>query len=575
MLSNRLLAYLNTFETLAEQPTNRWDGFTASLNEEKNFALRYQIAFACYALGALCLHPDADTSEQERCLNTMALLIDRMMQRRVWAYYAIKAELEGLSTDPIRKDNIEYSGHLAMMIGWFEMAGGDSRYDEPFTLLWSSTEQFVYTHTTLVETMWQQMHDSPHRGVNSITGHTHIIHMNQALWALALYDALHGSTYAAINDEWIAFLQRKMVLRGPYLPGRGVFSALYLKRMNMPMNASLNLADAWTLAMLAPLYPELAQQLMPRFQRCVRRQQGTMPPPPPPPLPPAPTDEERDQEAPPPLPPTPHPPATPVEHACIPSASRWQTEQISDETLTTGFGHLLAVHMDDHALAEAMVHYADSHFAPVEEDGARWYRGGTVSSYTTALLALGEAGGLHTLRDALSMPRAFRPASTPPPDEAKAFDTVHIDAEEIERMNQAIFAGMDRVPTFPPRDRPAAPAQDSGSAGEDSVTEDTTATGAVTEPDTPDTPTPARFYELQIQITLPVAQFPTEDDLHTRHQLEDGIEERGAGAILDVSTRMGMMEVFVETQRPEESEATIRALLDEFGIADKSSVTRR
>jgi hypothetical protein len=227
--------------------------------------------------------------------------------------------------------------------------------------------------------------------------------------------------------------------------------------------------------------------------------------------------------------------------------------------------------MNDDALASAIRNYADSHFAPIEEDGARWYRGGTVSGYTTALFALGEAGGLQHLRETLDTQREPRPVSAPPPDDEKTFDYADVGVEEIERMNQAIFAGMGKVPGLPPRETSARPAQEPLLEDAEATNADTTAA----DPDTPTPPaTPARFYELQIQITLPVAQFPTEDDLNKRHQLEDGIEQRGAGAILDVSTRMGMMELFVETEQPAIAEAIIQALIEELGLADTSSITR-
>src|SRR5262245_31208404 len=101
MLNNRLNGYLNYFERLATQPANRWEGYTTTVREERGFGLRYQIAFPCYALAALCRHPDADAVEQERCRAAMAALIARMLQRRVWAYWGLQAEQRGIITDPV------------------------------------------------------------------------------------------------------------------------------------------------------------------------------------------------------------------------------------------------------------------------------------------------------------------------------------------------------------------------------------------------------------------------------------------------------------------------------------------
>src|SRR5262245_47791295 len=136
MLNDRLNAYLTYFEQLATQPPNRWEGYYITAREDMNFGLRFQIAFPCYALAALCLHPDAEPDDQERCRTAMAALISRMLQRRVWAYWGRWADRIGISADPVIEANIQYSGHLAMMIGAYEAVGGDLRYDEGFTLLW-------------------------------------------------------------------------------------------------------------------------------------------------------------------------------------------------------------------------------------------------------------------------------------------------------------------------------------------------------------------------------------------------------------------------------------------------------
>src|SRR5262245_38347463 len=154
MLNDRLRAYLTYFEQLATQPPNRWEGYYLTPREDMNFGLRFQVAFPCYALAALCLHPTAAPEDQERCRGAMSALIGRMLQRRVWAYWGLAAERGGIIVDPVAQAHFQYSGHLAMMIGAYGAAGGDQRYDEGFTLLWRSDSRFDYTHATLVEALW-------------------------------------------------------------------------------------------------------------------------------------------------------------------------------------------------------------------------------------------------------------------------------------------------------------------------------------------------------------------------------------------------------------------------------------
>lgn len=375
MLHERLTGYLNYFERLATQPPNRWEGFYISSRDEQNFGLRFQLAFACYALAALCLHPDADADEQDRCRTAMASLIERMLQRRVWAYWASRTEAQGIAPDPIIEANGQYSGLLAMMIGAFEAVGGDQRYDEPFTLLWTSDARFNYTHTSLVELLWRQMRAGSHGGVEAEPGRVSAHTMTHLLWANLLHDRVHGSEYAAANARWLEFMQAQLVLHGPRLPGRGALSMVYLTRYRMAAPISTNLTDAWTLALLAGLEPELAGTLMSRFRPRIRRTTTVQP----------------DAEG-----------AT-VGQAFVPSAGRWRNDERADNTLASGFSYLLAVELGDTALADELLAYADLQLQPALANGERCYGGGLAAPYTTALFAMGEAGGLRALCDVAAL----------------------------------------------------------------------------------------------------------------------------------------------------------------------------
>lgn len=392
MLQQRLHAYLTYFEHLATQPPNQWQGFYLTQREAAGFGLRHQLAFPCYALAALCLHPQAGPAEQERCRTAMAALIDRMLQRRVWAYWAVRAEQsDRLLTDPALEGNCQYSGHLAMMLGVYRAAGGDARYDEPFTLFWSHEQRFGYTHTKLVETLWRQMNSSAHHGIEDEPGEVSVAAMNQVLWATALHDALCGSTYATANAQWLAFLREQLVA-APGLFGRSIFVPCYTARKRWFGPAGQSFIDAWTLALLNQLAPEMTQELAPRLLATIRHIAAT-------------------GDAPP--------------RAYVPAASKWQKQELADPTIATGFGCLLAVELEDEALAAALRNYADQHFAPLEQDGQRCYTGGLSAPYTTALFALSEADGLRALGEVLRRAAAateqepVEPESSQPAAEAE------------------------------------------------------------------------------------------------------------------------------------------------------------
>jgi hypothetical protein len=404
MLNERLEGYLCYFERLALQPQNHWEGFYITPLEDAHFGLRFQLAFPCYALAAICLHPNADDKTQDRCREAMSALIDRMLQRRVWAYQAVRAEQAGTSPDPVAEGNAQYSGHLAMMLGVYRAAGGDARYNEPFSFRWSPDNYFTYTHTTLVEVLWQQMTSSEHGGIECIPGQVSTTAMVHVLWALALHDATHGSTFAEANAAWLAFMRQRLIRRGPRLPGQRVFRPYTLRRGLGLAPRGKHFVDAWILALLACLDPETTSELAPRFLRAIRYVSSTI--------------KEGNPQA------------------YVPSARMWSSREVADEATATGFGYVLASERDDESLAAALRAYANQQLDPVNEEGTYFYRGGVAAPYTTALFALGEAGGLRKL--AALLPRST--LKTTAPDPAEADDPSEpTDDEESMQSSEAGF----------------------------------------------------------------------------------------------------------------------------------------
>lgn len=365
MLPERLAENLAYFERLAHQPPNRWEGFFLPADEQPGFGLRLQLAWPCYALAAICTRPDATDAEQERCRATMAALIGRMMQRRVWASWGLEADRRGISPDPAYKGNAAYSGHLAMMIGAYEAVGGDARFDDDWTLHWSSDARFTYTHHSLVQAICDQMAASPFSGIECAPGRAGVACTAPALWAARLHDHQHGGLYAAVIDPWLGFVRRRLTLPSW---SRSIFSAAYYTRQRVAVPWGHNAHDAGALALLAPLAPAWVGDLAPRLLRRVRRD---------------------------------------ADGAYLPSAGVWQRRNVADDALASGFCYLVAVQAGEAALAADLLARADARLAPEQRDGERWYAGSRAAPLATALFALGEAGGLGQL---LSQSHNARPA---------------------------------------------------------------------------------------------------------------------------------------------------------------------
>lgn len=347
----RLLAYLTSFERLALQPRDQWRGFFTPRSEAMNFGLRFQLAFPCYAVAAI---GHALPASRERCLAVMAALIERMIDPLAWRYWAAATG----SADPVGQANIQYSGHLGHMIGLYELLGGDDRFDQPFHFQ-AHGHTVSYTHATLAAALHGQMQANHYHGIDCEPGNTYVSCTHHALWSNVLHDRLHGTDYAAVNPLWLDFMQRRLCFRGPRVLGRGALSAIYLTRLNLAAPLGLNFMDSWSLALLAPLAPELTRALADRLWPRLRWLDRAM--------------------------------------AYLPSATLWMRMEGSDTAVNTGFAYVLATELSDHTRAAALLRYAEQRLQPVEHDSARLLLGGLAAPYTTALFALGAAGGLGPL----------------------------------------------------------------------------------------------------------------------------------------------------------------------------------
>lgn len=351
--AGRLQAYLQTFERLALQPRDQWRGFFTPRSEAMNFGLRFQLAFPCYAVAAIT-HVLPET--RDRGLQIMAALIDRMLDPRVWHYWARATG----SNDPVGWANIQYSGHLSHMIGLYKLLGGDQRFDQPFYFTHNG-KSARYSYSPLAAMLHGQMRRNRYHGIDCEPGNTYVSCTDHALWSNVLHDRLYETGFAAINEQWLRFLDRRLTFRGPRVMGRGAVSAIYLTKLNLAAPLGLNFMDAWSLAFLAPIAPEWtrknAQRLWPRLR-------------------------------------WPQP-----DVAYLPSARIWTQMEGCDTAVNTGFAYVLAVELGDRQRADALLRYAEVALQPLEQDGARLLIGGLAAPYTTALFALGEAGGLGQVLD--------------------------------------------------------------------------------------------------------------------------------------------------------------------------------
>jgi hypothetical protein len=266
MLSEQLQGYLHRLAQVAAQPPNRWDGFDLSAPDAPATSLRDQIFFAGLAATALALHPNADALQREQARSAVYALVERLLQRRVWAAWANATERAGLLPDPISAGGGAYAGRLAMLLGCAALVQGAPLYNvDPFVLRWSSTARYGTTYSELVTGLSRLVAGHPDGAVASAGDATQPHDMAHILWALQLHDHVCGSDFAPLGERWLATLRNKLAQSGPQLLNPGALRSHYhLERRRAPRGND-PLVDSWALALTAPFDPPAVSQLAERF----------------------------------------------------------------------------------------------------------------------------------------------------------------------------------------------------------------------------------------------------------------------------------------------------------------------
>ena len=374
------LGHLTYLHRVLAQPLACWEGFYTPQAEAMNFGLRFQVAFAAYAVAALALRTPAYRRPYAEALQAAC---ERMRDVRVWGYWRQPAGAAapdpqtsghlavlltphqrrplGPPADPIHENNVQFSGHFGTVLGLYERLTGDRRYDAPFVLGDpAGGVAYEYTHSQVAARLVAQMEANYFGGVCCEDGVAYVACNNHALTANALHDATHGTDYDAARAGWLDWVRRKMVLKGPAL--RGLFATCYLRDMHLSAPVAFNFTDSWGLAFLLPFDPALVRRLYPRLRRKL-------------------TGAGR-------------------AGAFLGSAPLTEKMEISDVPLNTAFALIVARGVGDTRTAARLAAYAHAHFGHGWDGPALRYAGAPRTLHATALYALaGVADGtlLHRL----------------------------------------------------------------------------------------------------------------------------------------------------------------------------------
>jgi hypothetical protein len=288
----RLRQFLKYFAKQARQPPGEWEGFYLTPAEGMNFGLRFQLAFPVYAMYAIAR---AEPLLADEATTVISRYIEKMLHPRVWAYWfqgalahqsrqsrpLVATTLEKVHTggasvplDPCAQGNVQYSGHLASMLGFYRLLSGDERYNrEGFVLQAEADGQvysFEYTYTRLVEQLERQMRENYFGGLCCEPGRAYAACNNHACIANVLHDRVYGTNFGETNTRWAEWVENKMLSGEGLLPlptPNGLLSVAYLTELKMAAPVSFNFTDAWGLAFMAAWNPEPVRKIYPRFRK--------------------------------------------------------------------------------------------------------------------------------------------------------------------------------------------------------------------------------------------------------------------------------------------------------------------
>jgi hypothetical protein len=433
-LAREDLGHLAYLHRVLAQPLDRWEGFYTPQADAMNFGLRFQVAFAAYAVAALALRTPAYRRPYAAALLAAC---ERMRDVRVWGYWRRPPAAEapdpqtsghlavlltphqrrplGPPADPIHRNNVQFSGHFGTVLGLYERLTGDRRYDVPFVLGDpASGVAYEYTHSQVAARLVAQMGENYFGGVCCEDGVAYVACNNHALTANALHDATHGTDYDAARVGWLEWVRHKMVLKGPAL--RGLFATCYLRDMHLSTPVAFNFTDAWGLAFLLPFDPALVRRLYPRLRRKL-------------------TGAGR-------------------AGMFLGSAPLTEKMEISDVPLNTAFALIVARGVGDTRTAARLAGYAHTHFGHRWDGPALRYADAPRTLHTTALYALAQVAEQALLHHLFHAPHDIALDTQPILDRVTAgADAVGVARAEYDPTARTLHLALERLgpdPAGPP-----------------------------------------------------------------------------------------------------------------------------
>lgn len=279
VLNERQLGHLAFIDRLSRQIPGDWRFMGADEPGQGGFdSYRYQLAMMSYAVALAQYHYTPAWREVHAGID--ARLIEKMLRFDVWGYWELTSrgykgldptmtELREGWIDPVRDENIMYSGHLFQMVTTHEMLYGGGRFDTSGSITFDydpfgrgmGAQSFEYDVHSLAEVLASQFRDNDWRGIECEPNAIFPECNQHPLLGFALYDARYGSDYFSRLSE--KFKERFDDLE--YLSSEtGSFMAFYMLKQDHVVRRPDSWSDGWSGTFMHAWEPELVEAVYPR-----------------------------------------------------------------------------------------------------------------------------------------------------------------------------------------------------------------------------------------------------------------------------------------------------------------------
>lgn len=286
LLDQKQVGHLRHLRNISDQPSGVWNHMRGPYDHMGGGIgpALYKVVPHCYFAMALAYYnrlPAAPGFFRP----TSDRLIAQMLDKEVWGYWRLmstsskeydpdlKTERAGWS-DPVLKENIMYSGRLAMMLGLHSVLFNDDTYEkrDSIVLDWDvpfsgGPTKFKYSLDSLNERIYSQLVESGFLGIPCEPNCVFVVCNQYGLIALRLRDIRKGTKVA---EEATARFKEAWEKKG-WIDGNGHLVALYQPNQDFVVPLKSPLWDFYAATYMSAWMPDFVRSHYPSWSKYAYR----------------------------------------------------------------------------------------------------------------------------------------------------------------------------------------------------------------------------------------------------------------------------------------------------------------